>query len=172
MLRRDSSLQILEGEVDLVDLDEKSLALRGKRSKQASSKTSKSPTKASGNVKPKRESLSDASAKDVTGSSADQDREELEALIDTSDKTDFQKRCLKALLQIPRGQFSTYGKLTRCSSAFCMTTARADAFETFRRHGQSSELLTSSCWERNARQPFRAESAMSSYSSSGPIYRR
>ena len=38
-------------------------------------------------------------------------RAELEAVIDSSDKTSFQKRCLKALLQIPPGQVSTYGNM-------------------------------------------------------------
>ena len=36
---------------------------------------------------------------------------QLNSLIDGCDKTAFQKRCLKALLQIPPGQFSTYGEL-------------------------------------------------------------
>lgn len=38
-----------------------------------------------------------------------EDREELEAMIDGSEKTDFQKRCLKLLCQVPEGHFSTYG---------------------------------------------------------------
>lgn len=41
----------------------------------------------------------------------DEDKEELEAMIDTSEKTEFQKKCLKLLIQIPEGHFSTYGKL-------------------------------------------------------------
>lgn len=38
-----------------------------------------------------------------------EDRSELEAIIDSSEKTEFQKKCLKLLLQIPKGHFSTYG---------------------------------------------------------------
>jgi len=40
----------------------------------------------------------------------EEDKKELDAMIDTSEKTDFQKKCLKLLIQIPEGHFSTYGE--------------------------------------------------------------
>jgi methylated-DNA-[protein]-cysteine S-methyltransferase len=86
-------LQILDGTADLVALDEKSLALRGKRSKAV--KKQKTEDHSS--------SLSSPKSNEEHGS------DNLITLIESSGKTDFQKRCLKALLQIPSGQFSTYG---------------------------------------------------------------
>ena len=48
----------------------------------------------------------------------DEDRKELEAMINTSEKTDFQKKCLKLLIQIPQGHFSTYGEQQELACVF------------------------------------------------------
>lgn len=110
----DTSVQILAGEADLVELDERSLSLRGKKSK-ADKTASLGKRRAAPSQPDTPEGLAKKARIEVDLTSDEQDktenREELEALIDTSDKTDFQKRCLKALLQIPPGQFSTYGNL-------------------------------------------------------------
>lgn len=90
-------MQILDGSANLVALDEKSLALRGKQSKTATKAVKKHKT--GDDVSPSYNAKRDE----------DPGADNLIALIDTSGKTDFQKRCLKALLQIPAGQFSTYG---------------------------------------------------------------
>jgi methylated-DNA-[protein]-cysteine S-methyltransferase len=104
-------MQILDGSTSLVDLDEKSLRLRGKQSKAAKASTSKKrglPSDLEQTSSPAKKAKGNDSKQD--DEDASQDAEELEAIIDSSDKTDFQKKCLKLLTQIPSGQFSTYGQ--------------------------------------------------------------
>lgn len=111
MIETHACSQILSGEANLVELDERSLYLRGKKSK-----VDKAATKTQKRSIPKEEAEVPSPGKkarveiDLTSDNEfGENRTELEALIDTSDKTAFQKMCLKALLQIPPGQFSTYG---------------------------------------------------------------
>lgn len=116
----------------MVELDERSLALRGKKSKVNNkvpskrktpnesvneTKTSSSPstkkvkidlTKEEDTIDLTEEHEDDES--DNLGDEKEQDRRELEAMIDGSEKSEFQKKCLKLLVQIPEGHFSTYGK--------------------------------------------------------------
>lgn len=82
-----------------MELDEQSLALRGKTSKQNRTLPG---NRGEQRLPPKGENSSTKAASD--------DIYAFDAVIDASDKTDFQKRCLKALLRIPKGRFSTYGE--------------------------------------------------------------
>lgn len=125
-----------------MELDEQSLALRGKKSKAAPIKkilekrktpnecTDRDRNRSSPSVKKARIDLTEDDHIDLTvddtegqadGRAADkpgkqntkpqkpEDSKELEAMIDSLEKTEFQKKCLKLLLQIPEGHFSTYG---------------------------------------------------------------
>lgn len=123
-------------------MDEQSLALRGKKSKVKSEQSTKqvlikrktpnesmdgSKTSDTTNKKIKIDLTNDDVQIDLTkeedqdetidNESKEEDRGELEAMIDSSEKSDFQKRCLKLLVQIPEGHFSTYGK-PDCTEAF------------------------------------------------------
>lgn len=125
-----------------MELDEQSLALRGKKSKAAPTKkilekrktpnesTEAERNRPSSSTKKARIDLTEDDHIDLTvddtevqgdGRASDkpgkqnikpekpEDSKELEAMIDSLEKTEFQKKCLKLLLQIPEGHFSTYG---------------------------------------------------------------
>lgn len=120
----------MAGEADLVELDERSLSLRGKRSKADKTKKDSGSKKRALALDEAVTSSPSKKAKvevDLTSDGDDQaeDMQELEALIDGSDKTVFQKRCLKALLQIPPGQFSTYGERSWWTRSSCADFATA-----------------------------------------------
>ena len=121
----------MDGQASLAELDEQSLALRGKKSKvKDTTITSKVLSKRKAPVGTLDNSKTSPSSKKIkidlteddhidltqesetedTANDIHKDRKELEAMIDTSEKTDFQKKCLKLLIQIPEGHFSTYGK--------------------------------------------------------------
>ena len=117
------NVQILTGSADLVELDEESLRLRGKNSKQ------KSP------AKPSKAQQSVLTPKKDTQNNHQIDTSLLK-LIDGSDKTAFQKTCLKLLCQIPPGTYSTYGERT----VDCDTVTRANGT----RSGAMAKHLSSS----------------------------
>ncbi|KAF8864744.1 DNA binding methylated-DNA--cysteine S-methyltransferase [Acephala macrosclerotiorum] len=133
--------QILDGEVDLVELDNMSLEVRGK-GKRKSGKVSGKVTKEMGTTKRKAQNL-DKEGGDREGkrtkkgessnhdeevqekspyftktephSSEQDEREDLKPWlkkIALSDKTTFQKKVLTALCQVPRGKYSTYGAIS------------------------------------------------------------
>lgn len=123
--------QILDGEADLVALDRKSLELRGK-GKKASGKASGRMEKAGGvkrkseveehaeEAQSKRTKASPPSEKVLesppTQPSDAETREDLTPYlkkIALCSKTDFQKKVLTALCQVPRGKYSTYGAIAK-----------------------------------------------------------
>lgn len=131
--------QILDGEADLVELDNRSLEVRGK-GKGKSGKASGKVTKEIGSTKRKAQKLDeeggDGEAKRTKEASnhneqADEkspyfnkteplssEQGETEDLkpwlkkIALSEKTNFQKKVLTTLCQVPRGKYSTYGAIS------------------------------------------------------------
>jgi O-6-methylguanine DNA methyltransferase len=118
--------QILSGEADLVELDNKSLALRGK---SKSGKLSKDEVKAlaakipkpkagreqdlSSQKKLKTEEVKDSIAADSQLRVSDDSISALLAKIANSSCTPYQKRVLSALMQVPKGRYTTYGILAK-----------------------------------------------------------
>ena len=118
--------QILSGEADLVELNNKSLILRGKTK---SGKLSRDDLKALAAKAPKRKAgaeqeplpkkkskTEDANAPPTTDSQQQTSGNSTAALltkIANSSSTPFRKRVLSALMQVPRGQYTTYGILAR-----------------------------------------------------------
>jgi O-6-methylguanine DNA methyltransferase len=125
--------QILSGEADLVELNNKSLALRGKAK---SGKLSRDEVKALAVKVPKRKAgterepprkmtkiehahaLPTAEPQPQTSDSSTPD---LLAKIANSSSTPYQKRVLSALMQVPKGQYTTYGILAK----YLQSNARA-----------------------------------------------
>lgn len=115
--------QILDGNQSLVDLDSKSLQLRGK-GKNASGKASGKMPRTSA-LKRKRESdderedsgpsppktVSDPTAVSKSKEISD-DLKPFLKKIASSSKTPYQKRVLTALCQVPRGHFTTYAAIS------------------------------------------------------------
>jgi methylated-DNA-[protein]-cysteine S-methyltransferase len=130
--------QILDGKRDLEDLDRRSLELRGKGKgrKSAGEKRQREGVEdvESGDTKVKRpkSSLSksgletkskyfkstkpEGSDLRTTKSASDKNKEDLTPWlkkIEMSDKTTFQKKVLTTLCQVPRGQYTTYGAISK-----------------------------------------------------------
>lgn len=125
--------EILDGEADLVELDNKSLALRGKgevASGKASGKVDRSsPGKRKRKTDEKGEISVDGAEKEVKKrklQSAEESvhrpildkggKEDLTPWlkkIALSDKSSFQKKVLTALCQVPRGRYSTYAAISK-----------------------------------------------------------
>ncbi len=117
---------ILSGEEDLVQLNNKSLTLRGKRQ---SGKLSKDEVEAPAAKASKRQRTTeqeplqnkkskneDANALPTTDSQLQTSGASTSALlakIANSSSTPFQKRVLSALMQVPRGRYTTYGILAK-----------------------------------------------------------
>lgn len=91
-------------------MDENSLALRGKRSKIAVTSPARKGNKRAHSEEGSHAANQKPSKSPKRGKVEKEDQDELYEIIDSSDKTDFQKKCLKLLVQIPAGQFSTYGR--------------------------------------------------------------
>jgi methylated-DNA-[protein]-cysteine S-methyltransferase len=117
---------ILSGEVDLTELNNKSLKLRGK---VKSDKLSKDEAKALATKAPKRKAGDEdiapppkiQKANDTVASPAADPQPKVSeptpstllAKIANSSSTPFQKRVLSALLQVPKDQYTTYGILAK-----------------------------------------------------------
>lgn len=122
--------QILKGEVDLIELNNKSLSLRGKPG-GGSGKISKEDIKAmSMSAKKRKDShgLSSPPPKKVRQAESSPTNPKAESSLSPSNTVDisallikvnnsksspFQKRVLSALLQVPVGQYTTYGILAK-----------------------------------------------------------
>jgi methylated-DNA-[protein]-cysteine S-methyltransferase len=118
--------QILSGHADLTELNNKSLTLRGKTK---SGKLSRDKVKALAAKAPKRKAgteqesplkkmprTEDANAlptADPLLKASDSSTPALLAKIANSSSTPFQKRVLSALMQVPSGQYTTYGILAK-----------------------------------------------------------
>jgi len=131
--------QILKGKVDLVDLDNQSLELRGKEKKGSQQKSTRKRKSAaltenkfgiSNNIKAesptiKKQRIQSPSQQietssiqrpefsNVPSSAANEDIDALLQRISKSSKTTFQKRVLSALCQVPRGHYTTYGTISK-----------------------------------------------------------
>jgi O-6-methylguanine DNA methyltransferase len=118
--------QVLSGEADLTGLNKKSLILRGKTT---SDKPSGDEAKALAAKAPKRKAateqepppkkmlkIEDVNAlptDDPQAQTSDSSIPALLAKIANSRCSPFQKRVLSALMQVPRGQYTTYGILAK-----------------------------------------------------------
>lgn len=112
--------QILSGDVDLVELDNQSLVIRGKSSKTASKKRKLEEDANRGeemeNAKPRKKIASNFESKEKTPTSLTSSQDYLDSdlltKISQCSKTAFQKRVLSLLCQIPRGRFTTYAAMS------------------------------------------------------------
>ena len=122
--------QILEGEADLIEANNKSLSLRGKPY-GGSGKISKEDFNAMSTSAKKRKDSHELSSpppkkvrqaefdpkhpksKPLTGPSNAVDISALLTKVNNSNSSPFQKRVLSALLQVPVGQYTTYGILAK-----------------------------------------------------------
>jgi methylated-DNA-[protein]-cysteine S-methyltransferase len=118
--------QILSGEADLVELNNKSLILRGKTKsgklsrdeikalvakapkRQAVTEQDPSPKKM-----PRTEDANDPPTVDAQSQTSDNSTSALLTKIANSRSTPFQKRVLSALMQVPKGKYTTYGILAK-----------------------------------------------------------
>jgi methylated-DNA-[protein]-cysteine S-methyltransferase len=122
--------KILRGEADLVELDNRSLEVRGK-GKNGSGRVSGKIDSTGGTEKRKmehEEKNAEVQEKRVKVSPPPEEEEEVEVKRTTetkedltrylkkialSSKTDFQKKVLTTLCQVPRGKYSTYGAMAK-----------------------------------------------------------
>jgi O-6-methylguanine DNA methyltransferase len=118
--------QILNGEADLVELNNKSLMLRSKTKSGKQSRDEikalavKAPKRKVGTEqvpytkkKPKTEEANALPTANPQPETSDSTTSALLAKIADSNSTPFQKRVLSALMQVPRGQYTTYGILAK-----------------------------------------------------------
>lgn len=136
---------ILEGSVELVELDEESLAVRGKSKKAGSVGVKRKVGEVEGMMASKEEDkakrrkasppvLSSSSEPKHTDSAGppkvqiDEEKEDLTPYlkkIALSQKTSFQKQVLTTLCQVPRGRYTTYGAMAKHLSSSARAVGNA-----------------------------------------------
>lgn len=100
--------QILHGEVDLAELDNESLKLRGKALKPENKKRKLEED----TENESRKKIAELAQEKILPSNTPPSLTSLLTAISESSKTPFQKKVLSLLCQIPRGRFTTYAAMS------------------------------------------------------------